>query len=207
MAAKKSASPKTSTPKAAKPVPPSTSKATKPSKATKKAQPGATQASKKSTPKPTPEASVVKAPAKKSSGATTPVTPKTSKAAARSAANADPHLAALLELRQLGLSYPETHMKSPWPDHMDLAVRNKTFAYLSPEGQPLSISCKLPESCQTALSLPFASPTGYGLGKSGWVTATFSETDTPPVEFLKTWLEESYRAVAPKTLAKQLPPR
>lgn len=98
-------------------------------------------------------------------------------------------------------------MKSPWPDHMDLAVRNKTFAYLSPEGQPLSISCKLPESCQTALSLPFASPTGYGLGKSGWVTATFAETDTPPVEFLKTWLEESYRAVAPKTLAKQLPPR
>lgn len=207
MAAKKSASPKTSTPKAAKPVPPNTSQATKPSKATKKAQPGATQSIKKSTPKPTPEASVVKAPAKKSSGATTPATPKTSKAAARSAANADPHLAALLELRQLGLSYPETHMKSPWPDHMDLAVRNKTFAYLSPEGQPLSISCKLPESCQTALSLPFASPTGYGLGKSGWVTATFSETDTPPVGFLKTWLEESYRAVAPKTLAKQLPPR
>lgn len=60
-------------------------------------------------------------------------------------------------------------------------------------------------SCQTALSLPFAQPTPYGLGKSGWVTAEFEAEDTPPLEFLEAWIDESYRAVAPKTLVKKLP--
>ncbi len=116
-----------------------------------------------------------------------------------------PHDAAVQELRAFGLRYPEAHTKSPWPGHLDLAVRDKTFAYLSLDGEPLSIGCKLPHSCQTALSLPFAQPTPYGLGKSGWVTANFEPNDTPPVEFLKAWLDESYRAVAPKTLVKKLP--
>lgn len=112
-----------------------------------------------------------------------------------------PHLQALLELRAFGLAYPETHTKSPWPGHLDLAVRDKTFAYLSVEGEPLSISCKLPESGIFALALPFVEPTGYGLGKSGWVTAKFSSDEAPPVEMLKEWIDESFRAQAPKRLA------
>jgi hypothetical protein len=55
-----------------------------------------------------------------------------------------------------------------------------------------------------ALSLPFASPTGYGLGKSGWVTARFTARDKPPVEMLRKWIDESYRAVAPKELVQAL---
>jgi predicted DNA-binding protein (MmcQ/YjbR family) len=53
--------------------------------------------------------------------------------------------------------------------------------------------------------LAFAEPTPYGLGKSGWVTATFEPSAKPPVAFLKAWIDESYRAVAPKTLVKKLP--
>jgi hypothetical protein len=52
--------------------------------------------------------------------------------------------------------------------------------------------------------MPFTEPTAYGLGKSGWVSATFEDSDTPPVELLKLWIEESYRAQAPKKLVKQL---
>ena len=52
--------------------------------------------------------------------------------------------------------------------------------------------------------LPFAKPTGYGLGKSGWVTATFAAGDEPPVEMFKAWIDESYRAQAPKKLVKSL---
>lgn len=117
------------------------------------------------------------------------------------------HDAVLLALRAFGLSYPGAHLKSPWPEHLDLAVKGKTFAYLSLEGEPLRISCKLPHSCQAALDLAFTTPTGYGLGKSGWVTATFKDDDDPPLEFLETWLDESYRAQAPKSLSKGLPPR
>ena len=115
-----------------------------------------------------------------------------------------PHDAMLKELRAFGLAYPGTHTKSPWPGHMDLAVNDKTFAYLSPEGEPFGISCKLPKSSQVALTMPFTEPTGYGLGKSGWVSAQFPEGQLPPVELLKAWIDESYRAQAPKSLVKQL---
>ena len=107
-------------------------------------------------------------------------------------------------LRKLGLTYPGTHLKSPWPTHKDLAVNDKTFCYLSTDGEPFSISCKLPRSSEAALALPFTVPTGYGLGKSGWVTATPSEDEMPPLELFEEWLDESYRAQAPKRLVKQL---
>jgi predicted DNA-binding protein (MmcQ/YjbR family) len=114
------------------------------------------------------------------------------------------HTRVLKALRKHGLAFPEAHTKSPWPGHLDLAVRDKTFAYLSLEGEPLVISCKLPQSCNEALALAFTAPTAYGLGKSGWVTATFDEAMEPPLEFLKVWLEESYRAQAPARLRKLL---
>jgi predicted DNA-binding protein (MmcQ/YjbR family) len=111
--------------------------------------------------------------------------------------------AVLKRLRALGLSYPGAHTKSPWPGHLDLAVNDKTFAYLSLEGEPLAISCKLPRSAAAALVLPFTTPTAYGLGKSGWVSASFPNGDVPE-SMLEAWIEESYRAQAPKRLVKQL---
>jgi hypothetical protein len=115
--------------------------------------------------------------------------------------------AALLELRAFGLAYPGAHTKSPWPGHLDLAVNDKTFAYLSLEGQPLGISCKLPRSRDIALMLPFCTPAGYGLGKSGWVAAQMGPDDDPPIDLFKAWLDESYRAQAPRKLVKELDAR
>jgi predicted DNA-binding protein (MmcQ/YjbR family) len=115
--------------------------------------------------------------------------------------------AVLKELRQFGLAYPGAHTKSPWPGHLDLAVRDKTFAYLSVEGEPFGISCKLPHSKMAALMLPFTKPTAYGLGKSGWVSASFAEGQMPPVDLLKEWIDESYRAQAPKKLVASLTPK
>jgi hypothetical protein len=112
--------------------------------------------------------------------------------------------AVVLALREFGLGYPGAHTKSPWPGHADLAVRDKTFAYLSSPGEAFHISCKLPDSSHTALSLPFAGPTAWGLGKSGWVTATFTETQVPPLALFKAWIDESYRAQAPKKLVAQM---
>ena len=112
--------------------------------------------------------------------------------------------AALKEWRAFGLAYPGAHTKSPWPGHLDLAVKDKTFAYLTLEGEPFSIGCKLPQSSQVALMLPFTKPTEYGLGKSGWVTASPPPGHAIPVDMFKEWIDESYRAQAPKTLLKQL---
>ncbi len=110
-------------------------------------------------------------------------------------------------LRAFGLAYPGAHTKSPWPGHLDLAVNDKTFAYLSAPGQPFSLSCKLPQSCAAALLLPFTKPAPYGLGKSGWVTVSSSPGARPPLSLLKDWIDESYRAQAPKRLLAQLPAR
>jgi len=108
------------------------------------------------------------------------------------------------ELRKLGLRYPGAHIKSPWPGHADLAVNDKTFAYLSASGEPFSISCKLPQSHEVALGLPGAVPTAYGLGRSGWVSLTPGPKDDLPLEMFTAWIDESYRAQAPKKLVKEL---
>jgi predicted DNA-binding protein (MmcQ/YjbR family) len=50
----------------------------------------------------------------------------------------------------------------------------------------------------------FASPTGYGLGKSGWITARFGKKDKVPLGLLEAWIDESYRAIAPKAVVKSL---
>jgi predicted DNA-binding protein (MmcQ/YjbR family) len=111
------------------------------------------------------------------------------------------------ELRAWGLALPGAHRKSPWPEHDDLAVKDKTFAYLPAAGAPFSLSCKLPYTGYEALQLPFAEPTGYGLGKSGWVSFNLSEQQIPDLDQLKAWVEESYRAQAPKRLVKELDAR
>ena len=120
------------------------------------------------------------------------------------AKKARPTDALIKELREFGLKYPGAHTKSPWPGHLDLAVNDKTFAYLPPEGEPFGISCKLPQSSAMALMLDGVKPTAYGLGKSGWVSAEFPDGAVPPMDMLKAWIDESYRAQAPKSLVKQL---
>jgi predicted DNA-binding protein (MmcQ/YjbR family) len=110
-------------------------------------------------------------------------------------------------LRAFGLAFPGAHSKSPWPGHDDLAVNDKTFAYLPAEGEPFSLSVKLTYTSEVALDLPYARPTAYGLGKSGWVTFTPGEGEMPALEQMKEWIDESYRAQAPRRLVKELDAR
>lgn len=110
------------------------------------------------------------------------------------------------QLRDFALRFPEAREEFPWGERV-AKVRGKVFVFLGREGEDLGLSVKLPSSGIVALGLPFVSPTGYGLGKSGWVTARFGPRDKPPVELLQTWIEESYRAVAPKKLVAGLEAR
>ena len=117
----------------------------------------------------------------------------------------DPHAAVEKALRAQGLGYPETTEDFPW-GHRTLKVRGKAFVFMSRE-EGFSLSVKLPSSSHVALDLPFAEPTGYGLGRSGWVTASFTPGKPVPLDILSDWLEESYRAVAPKRVSAQLDAR
>jgi predicted DNA-binding protein (MmcQ/YjbR family) len=106
-------------------------------------------------------------------------------------------------LRELALAFPEVREEFPW-GHSAMKVKGKAFVFISASEERLSLSMKLPSSGVMALMLPFASPTGYGLGKSGWVTCQFAPGDEIPFELLQEWLDESYRAIAPKKLVAKL---
>jgi predicted DNA-binding protein (MmcQ/YjbR family) len=107
-------------------------------------------------------------------------------------------------LRGFALSYPSAYEDFPWGERV-IKVAKKIFLFLGVASDGLHISVKLPQSAGLALSLPFASPTGYNLGRSGWVTARFGARENPPLAVLRQWIDESYRAVAPRRLVASLP--
>ena len=109
------------------------------------------------------------------------------------------------ELRTWALAYPETIEDYPW-GHSAFKVKGKTFlfTYLNEEEGFLSLSMKLPVSGKMALTMPFASPTQYGLAKSGWVTSRFNVGAEVPLDMLLEWVDESFRAVAPKRVVAKL---
>src|SRR2546423_8513884 len=107
------------------------------------------------------------------------------------------------ELFQAALAYPEAYEERPWGERV-CKVNKKIFFFVGARGQELGLSAKLPRSASMALGFPFAKPTPYGLGKAGWVSASFAAQDDVPVPLLLEWLDESYRAIAPKKLVAQL---
>jgi predicted DNA-binding protein (MmcQ/YjbR family) len=125
---------------------------------------------------------------------------KTTKASPRRAGTARKTEALL---RAFALGYPGTHEDFPWGERV-VKVKGKVFVFLNRSGDTLHMTVKLPRSGLIVLGLPFTKPTGYGLGKSGWVSATLGPGDSAPVEMLQQWIDESYRAVAPKKLVSPL---
>lgn len=115
-------------------------------------------------------------------------------------------LAADAELRTVALSLPEAYEDFPWGERV-VKVRKKIFVFLGVipgEDERLRVGVKLTASHGEAMSLPFVVPTGYGLGRAGWITATFAPGEQPMTGLLADWIRESYRNVAPKRLAVQV---
>ncbi len=110
-------------------------------------------------------------------------------------------------LLEHALSYPEAWEDHPWGESV-AKVRKKVFVFFGVPGDDprLHVSVKLPESAEFLLSQDWAQPTGYGLGKAGWVSIEVGPdtADPPDVEHLEDLIDESYRAVAPKTLVRLL---
>ncbi len=110
------------------------------------------------------------------------------------------------KMREYAFSLPEAYEDNPWGESV-AKVAKKVFVFMPAKPDPktgFSFSVKLPQSRDQALAYPFAEPTGYGLGKSGWVTIRLDPNATVPLELLLPWVEESYRAVAPKKLVAML---
>jgi predicted DNA-binding protein (MmcQ/YjbR family) len=101
------------------------------------------------------------------------------------------------------LGFPGAWEDHPWEEDV-VKVGKKIFVFLGmDESEDPAMTVKLDDSLEQALSVPGAAPTGYGLGRWGWVTIPFRDT-TPPLDVLKDWVDESYRKVAPKDLVAAL---
>lgn len=106
-------------------------------------------------------------------------------------------------LRTYALGFPESREDFPWGESA-FKVKDKVFLFMYVHALGIKLSVKLPRSSARALDQSFAEPTGYGLGKSGWVTCSFERDERVPLELLREWIDESYRAVAPKKLVARL---
>jgi len=107
-------------------------------------------------------------------------------------------------VRAFALAYPETREDHPWGESA-IKVKGKTFVFMGLTEGKFGLSVKLPRSREFALDYPFTEPTHYGLGKSGWVSARFAGEDNPPLDVLRAWVDESFRAIAPKKLVATVP--
>ena len=106
-------------------------------------------------------------------------------------------------MRKRALDYPETEETFPWGERA-IKVKGKTFLFMRLGDTELSFSVKLPRTGLQALALPFAKPTEYGLGKHGWVTVRLTKVTKALTDQCMSWIDESYRGVAPKRVVASL---
>lgn len=110
-------------------------------------------------------------------------------------------------LQKFALSFPEAERKDieAWDGEPTFRVRGKNFVFTSPE--PTGITVKLPpeEAAALVAEREGITPTGYGLGRYGWVSIELGTALTADQwAEIEEWVEQSYRLVAPKTLVKKL---
>ncbi|HEX7191508.1 MAG TPA: MmcQ/YjbR family DNA-binding protein [Thermoanaerobaculia bacterium] len=112
------------------------------------------------------------------------------------------------KLRDLALSYPDTYEEHPWGETaIKIRPKGKVFLFIGRrDDDHVTFSVKLPNSRDMAVDLPWAEPTHYGMGKHGWVTGHVKPKEAP-MELIRAWLDESFRAIAPKKLVEQLDAR
>jgi predicted DNA-binding protein (MmcQ/YjbR family) len=104
------------------------------------------------------------------------------------------------------LTFPGAYAEHPWGQTV-IKVKRKVFLFVNGAIAPedgVSLSVKLPQSGADVFELPLAEPMGYGMGKHRWVTLLIMRDDQLPLQLLEAWIDESYRAVAPKRLLAQL---
>lgn len=121
------------------------------------------------------------------------------------------HQRAERELTAYALSLPETDLVRGWGTTRYLRVAGKGFCVFGDRHEPadaLTVIVKLPTSAEMAPGLAFVRESKGWFKQHNWVVAHFGPADdvAAELETLKGWILQSYLAMAPKRLAKQLAP-
>jgi predicted DNA-binding protein (MmcQ/YjbR family) len=90
-----------------------------------------------------------------------------------------------------------------WGGEPTFRVRGKNFVFTDQAATGLSVKLPKEEAAAVVATDPTAEPTGYGLGRHGWISLTVEATsDAGRWQQLEEWVRTSYTLVAPKKLAR-----
>jgi predicted DNA-binding protein (MmcQ/YjbR family) len=90
-----------------------------------------------------------------------------------------------------------------WEGEPTFRVRKKNFVFTNRAATGLSVKLPKEEAEAVAATDPGAEPTGYGLGRHGWVSVQVGDDPGDDRwQQIEEWVRTSYTLVAPKTLAK-----
>jgi predicted DNA-binding protein (MmcQ/YjbR family) len=90
-----------------------------------------------------------------------------------------------------------------WDGEPTFRVNGKNFVFAGPDGSGFSVKLTKDEAEAVVATDPDASPTGYGLGRHGWVSITLPKKPSAARwGEVEEWVRTSYTLVAPKRLAK-----
>ncbi|HEX8803027.1 MAG TPA: MmcQ/YjbR family DNA-binding protein, partial [Acidimicrobiales bacterium] len=92
-----------------------------------------------------------------------------------------------------------------WGGEPTFRVRGKNFVFTDQAATGLSVKLPREEAAAVVATDPGAEPTGYGLGRYGWVSVRVGDApDDARWQQVEEWVRTSYTLVAPKTLGKQV---
>jgi predicted DNA-binding protein (MmcQ/YjbR family) len=90
-----------------------------------------------------------------------------------------------------------------WDGHPTFRVNNKNFVFASNEVDSLSVKLTKEEAAAVVATDDHVEPTGYGLGRHGWIQVTVPKrAGRERWDLIEEWVRTSYTLIAPKRLAK-----
>jgi predicted DNA-binding protein (MmcQ/YjbR family) len=90
-----------------------------------------------------------------------------------------------------------------WDGEPTFRVRSKNFVFTNRSATGLSVKLPKEEAAAVVATDPGAEPTGYGLGRHGWVSLVVDDdADDERWAQVEEWVRTSYTLVAPRSLAK-----
>ena len=90
-----------------------------------------------------------------------------------------------------------------WDGEPTVRVNGKTFIFCSLDATGISVKLPKEEAAAVVATDPNAEPTGYGLGRHGWVSVSIpTTTSAKRWTEIEEWIRTSYTLVAPKKLAR-----
>jgi predicted DNA-binding protein (MmcQ/YjbR family) len=91
-----------------------------------------------------------------------------------------------------------------WDGEPTFRVRGKNFVFTDRDASGISVKLGKEEAAAVVATDDLAEPTGYGLGRHGWVSVQIGRANAARWEQVEEWVRTSYTLVAPKKLANQV---